>query len=360
MPVEFGIWRIDKDLVKIPWSSMDEESRLESILVKDLSILGLDLMILGRQVRTSFGGKIDILATSSDGHLHVIEMKRNLTPRDVVAQLLDYSSWVATLTRNQIIEIFKQSGAKQALEEAFSERFHVPLPEELNEQHHLVVVASEIDQSTERIVAHLSEDYGVPINTVFFRCFREGAREYLARTWLIDPAESESRTEQALASSKRKEAWNGRDFYVAFGVYEGRSWADACKYGFVSAGHGRTYSDPLKNLHVGARVWVHIPEHGYVGVGEVVGAARQIKDFTVKVKGKEIPILDAPLKASKMGKYRNDPELCEYLVHVKWRKTLSQDQAYWERGMFANQNTVCKLRNKFTLDKLAERFGITE
>jgi hypothetical protein len=36
------------------------------------------------------------------------------------------------------------------------------------------------------------------------------------------------------------------------------------------------------------------------------------------------------------------------------------NSAVWEKGMYANQNTVTKLRNKFTLDRLAERFEIVE
>jgi hypothetical protein len=48
-------------------------------------------------------------------------------------------------------------------------------------------VAGELDSSTERIIGYLSSNYGVLINAVFFRHFREGSSEYRARTWLIDP-----------------------------------------------------------------------------------------------------------------------------------------------------------------------------
>ena len=40
---------------------------------------------------------IDLLAIDADGNLHVLELKRDKTPRDVVAQVLDYGSWVTTL-----------------------------------------------------------------------------------------------------------------------------------------------------------------------------------------------------------------------------------------------------------------------
>lgn len=46
--------------------------------------------MIGRQVRTTHGGYIDLLALNQDGQLIVIELKRELTPREVVAQALDY------------------------------------------------------------------------------------------------------------------------------------------------------------------------------------------------------------------------------------------------------------------------------
>ena len=34
--------------------------------------------------------------------------------------------------------------------------------------------------------------------------------------------------------------------------------------------------------------------------------------------------------------------------------------SYWEKGMFANQNSACKLRQEFTLQRLAAHFGVDE
>ena len=85
-----------------------------------------------------------------------------------------------------------------------------------------------------------------------------------------------------------------------------------------------------------------------------------VKEFTVTVAGNEIPILTAPLQAPNMGKDAHDPDLAEYLVRVEWIKALPRDGAIWEKGMFANQNTVCRLTNKFTFERLIQRFGLTE
>ena len=47
MPVEFGLWRIDGEVRKVPFAKLGDESRLEAILERDVSILGLDVMVIG-------------------------------------------------------------------------------------------------------------------------------------------------------------------------------------------------------------------------------------------------------------------------------------------------------------------------
>jgi len=44
------------------------------------------LLIVGRQVVTKFGKKVDLLALDAEGRVDVIELKRDKTPRDVVAR----------------------------------------------------------------------------------------------------------------------------------------------------------------------------------------------------------------------------------------------------------------------------------
>jgi hypothetical protein len=359
VPVEFGVWRIDGGVLRIPTERMDDETRLEAILERDIAILGLDVMLIGRQVRTSSGKRIDLLAIDSQGHLCVIEVKKDRTPRDVAAQILEYGSWICKLTYEEISSLFALSGKKQKFEEAYSEYFGQSPPEELNEEHRLVLVASDLDQSTEQIVSYLSEQFGVPINAVFFRCFKDGGHEYLARTWLIEPGEAEARTSSTLSAKHGKEPWSGHDYYVSLGEGSGRSWDDCVKYGFVSGGGGPWYSRTLSMLPLDGRVFVCIPNTGYVGVGVVIEQSQMVKDFKVTLDGKEIPILKAPLTAPQMGKHVDDPDRSEYLVRIKWLKTLSREKAIWEKGMFANQNTACKLRNKFTIERLIEGFGLT-
>ena len=65
----------------------------------------------------------------------------------------------------------------------------------INEHHSLKVVASEIDDGTERIIRYLSETHGVDINAVRFHVFRgQDGRELVIRTFTVAPEEAEQNT----------------------------------------------------------------------------------------------------------------------------------------------------------------------
>jgi RecB family endonuclease NucS len=124
MPVEIGLWRVDGDgPAKLTSSGVPLESRLEGFIERDPTILGTPLLLIGRQVPTGYGTFIDLLAVDADGALHVLELKRNRTPREVVAQVLDYASWVKTLTHQQVLDLFATHNPAMAFEQAWTDRF---------------------------------------------------------------------------------------------------------------------------------------------------------------------------------------------------------------------------------------------
>ena len=132
MPIEVGLWRIDQGLTKLAASPLDLELRLEQALFQDIGMLGPDRMLIGRQVITADGKRIDLLAIDTEGDLHVIELKRDKSPRDAIAQLLDYGSWVQGLSYEAISEIFANFSPGTPFEQAFEERFGAPPPAALS------------------------------------------------------------------------------------------------------------------------------------------------------------------------------------------------------------------------------------
>lgn len=356
MPVNFGLWRVDGETVtKVETASLSAEDRLEDFVEGRIDILGLgDLLIIGRQVITRFGKRIDLLAIDAQGDLYVLELKKDRTPREVVAQALEYGFWIVDLSYEDIAEIYATHHEGEDFASGFSGRFDADVPETINAAHRLIIVASRMDQSTEQIVNYLSR-YDVPINVLFFEYLIDGEREYLARTWLAAP---ETTSGSGGGPTKKQPPWNGTDFFVAVGENNHRNWDDMRRYGFVAAGHGDKYRRAMSNLFIGARVFVHIPGTGYVGVGEVVDEAVRVNEFAVEHDGKSVSILQVALKAPNMAEDAESEELSEYLARVRWIDSRDRDDAVWEKGMFANQNVVAKLRQPLTLQRLAEHFDL--
>lgn len=156
MPVEMRMWRIDGERPRpLSTAVLPTEAALEDFLEQDPSLLGTPLLVIGRQVRTPHGKLIDLLAIDADGNLHALELKRDKTPRDVVAQVLDYGSWIT--------DPHPQAGHRSCLGTLGgpvrgSLRGRVsalPRPTELNAELGLPIVATDLDASSGRIVAYL-------------------------------------------------------------------------------------------------------------------------------------------------------------------------------------------------------------
>jgi len=356
VPIKTDVWTVGSTPSKLYQSKLPSEQLLEDMIVNSPSILSEEWMLIGRQEATGMGGRIDLLAIAPDGSLVLIELKRDRTPREVVAQTLDYAAWLDNLTENEIAGIYQRFCPGRSLYVDFQTRFGRVLDDdELNASHQLIIVATELDASSERIVQYLSKR-DIPINVLCFQVFQSGGQQLLSRSWLLDPVKTQ--VNAASTSEGQSEPWNG-EFYCSFGDSISRSWADAVEFGFISGGGGSWYSKTLQQLAAGDRVWINIPQQGYVGVGRVLGGASPANEFTVMKDGQERPVLEVATRASYHAAFIDDPEQCEYFVPVQWLQTVPISQAVREIGMFGNQNTVCRPKTpkwRSTIERLKERF----
>lgn len=336
MPIRNAIWKVGTKPQLLREARLSDEKTLEKMIIAEPGILSDEWMLIGEQVATAHGGFIDLLAMTPDGGLVVIELKRDRTPRDVVAQALDYASWVDGLGGAKVRSIHEKFSNGGSLEDSFLERFGTPLNDDtINEdQHQIVIVAASLDPGTERIVNYLN-GRSVPINVLFFQVFEVDGHQLLSRTWLIDPGQTQINA--AAGATRERQSWNG-EFYVSFGDSESRSWDEAREYGFICGGGGTWYSNTLSALSEGDRVWVNVPRVGYVGVGRVTGARQAARDFLINDR----PALSVLDKAGYHREFIDDPDRCEYFVPVQWLNTVPLSQAFSEIGLFGNQNTVCK------------------
>jgi len=356
MPIRVAIWKVGDHPVPLLESSLVKEELLEEMIVAVPRLLSDEWMLIGRQEETGFGGRIDLLAIAPDGSLVLIELKRDRTPREVVAQALDYAGWVGKLHAEDIAAIYGRFAPGRSLAQDFRESFGEDLDEEtLNQNHQIIIVAASLDDRTERIVSYLSER-DIPINVLCFQVFTNGVEQLLTRAWLLDPVRTQ--VSAAATSVGPTEPWNG-EFYCNYGHGENRSWEDAVQYGFICAGGGAWYTKTLQLLNPGDRIWVKAPGYGFVGVARVTGRAQPVTTFKVTTPSGERPVLDVAKGAKYHSQFLNDPERCEYFVPVKWLETVPLGTAVQEVGFFGSQHTVCKPTTpkwRSTVERLKEKF----
>ncbi|MFZ3383660.1 MAG: endonuclease NucS domain-containing protein [Candidatus Methanoperedens sp.] len=362
MPINQKIWKINaNNPQEIKEVDLDKEKYLEELIYNDIGILNQEWLLIGRQVSTAYNKKIDLLAIDRNGYLIIIELKRDKTPREVVAQAVDYASWVKTIKAEKVLTIYKEFDFKylkkgKSFFDTFQETFNIKFNESLvNQGHQIIVVASSLDESTERIVKYLS-DSEIPINVLFFKVFSDNDNLYISRVWMIEPEETEDHAENILS----KEPWNG-EYYVSFGEGDSRNWEDAIKYGFISAGGGTWYSQTLSFLHPGDRVWVNVPGIGYVGVGKVISTAEKADKPIFELNGTSKNIYELDTIASYKKENVTNDEIAEYIVRIEWLYKTHKENAIWETGFFGNQHSVCKPRSSkwtFTVDTLKEKWKI--
>lgn len=356
MPIRTEIWSVGNTPEPLAESSLVTEQLLEAMIIASPRILSEEWMLIGKQEDTGFGGRIDLLAIAPDGSLVLIELKRSRTPREVVAQALDYAGWVEKLRTDEIAAIYSRFAGGKSLAEEFRRHFGEALDEDsLNKTHQIIVVASSLDDSTERIISYLSHR-DVPINVLCFQVFGNGPQQLLSRSWLLDPV----RTQVSAAGipSGPTEPWNG-EFYCSFGEGPDRSWAEAVQFGFICGGGGEWYSKTLQLLSPGDRVWVKIPGSGFVGVGRATGKAQPASVFKISTQQGDEPALKVLQRADYHRELVDDTAQCEYFVPVRWLETVPRERAVNEIGLFGNQNTVCRPTTskwRSTVDFLKPKF----
>lgn len=362
MPIRNAIWTVSDKPQALVEARLPSERVLEDMIVAAPRILSDEWMLIGRQERTGNGGIIDLLAIAPDGALVLIELKRDRTPREVVAQAIDYACWVEGLEADEIAAIYARFAPSRNLASDFLAYFGQPLDEDqLNQDHEIVIVATHLDDSSERIVEYLNQR-GISINVLCFQIFVHGDQQLLSRAWLLDPVETQiSVVIPTKRGTREREPWNG-EFYACFGHGSARSWEEGRNYGFICAGGGSWYSNTLNLLAIGDRVWVKAPGYGFVGVGEVTGPREPITEFKLEVDGSERAALNVLNGATYHREHIGDEERREYFVPVRWLHAVPLEQAVNDIGLFGNQNTVCKPTTpkwRTTVERLREKWSLT-
>ena len=204
------IWSLDNK-EQLQKAKLQSELELENLLAAHIEILDPNWLLLGRQIKTVSGKYIDLLCMDYSGDLIVVELKRDMTPREVTAQAIDYASCMAELKLEEVAELYSRySGDTKSLNEAYESKYHVELNDEsINCNVRMVIVASQMDTSTERIIKYLREKYGVPINILFFDVFECDGKRFISRVWF------DEETPDQIPENQASNQWN-QEYYVSF------------------------------------------------------------------------------------------------------------------------------------------------
>jgi hypothetical protein len=166
-------------LVEALPASLAQEANLESWLENSpWAITQEPLLIIGRQASAHAESDLrfpDLLAVDKDGNLVIIELKKGRTPREVVAQLLEYAAWAKELSSEDVVDLaMKYHGfcAAADFQAKFFETFEQDEFPKLNLNLRLFIAAEEIAPSVARSCRFLRTCYGVDVSCIEFRVYR--------------------------------------------------------------------------------------------------------------------------------------------------------------------------------------------
>lgn len=227
----YKLKKIDKNietgiLEKVKTDSIDYEKDFENWL-ENSSVVLLDddsestVLWIGRQVSATIGevGKYpDLIGIDSNGDLVIVELKKGKTPREVVAQILEYASWGAALNYEDLNDIAqsyyrkdKNLGGKSLLQ-IYHDVFLPDNEEEVNIQFNinqkLYIVAEEISPIVKQVAAHLRSKYKVDIYCMEYEVLKTQQGEYFISTEKILGYDEIKNTTAANRNNNFNTRWN--------------------------------------------------------------------------------------------------------------------------------------------------------
>ena len=176
------------------FSDENKESDLEKLLEENPEYFFDDskILIIGRQVPTNLGTWIDLLGLDKNGNTVIIELKRGKTPRETVAQLLEYASFIENLDYEALNNIYQAYVSEEtSLDNYHQEYFDIAIDDKVsfNKSTKLVIVAQEISSSIKQTSLYLRKK-GLDIYCMEFKYFQNHASEKMITSDFVVGEES--------------------------------------------------------------------------------------------------------------------------------------------------------------------------
>lgn len=161
---------------RLPFQADHVESELEGWLETNPDGILEDgpLLIVGRQVLTDLGKTIDLLGVDREGNLVVVELKRDRTPQEVVAQALEYAAFVARLDVGDLESILSEYRPDGLADLADQHREYFDRVEAVafNKDQRIVIVGQQVTPEIIQTALFLNSK-GIQVTCVEFTFFRD-------------------------------------------------------------------------------------------------------------------------------------------------------------------------------------------
>lgn len=296
--------------------------------------------------------RIDLLAIDREANLLVIELKRGDTGQHMELQAVRYAAMVSTMTFEQAVEAFERhlgSGTGASARQRMLEHlgWSEPSDDDFAPDVKIILFSEDFSKELTSSILWLNQ------RQLDITCFRMSAHKLDGRLLvdfqqIIPLKEAEeyqvrvrNKQQETQAARRERVQWNG-ELYANYGDNEYRSWDDARKYGFISAGGGEWFTRTLRLLTPGSRVWVNRPGVGYIGVGIVQGEPVQADEFYVETDEGPRKYLDVGHIHEAMRRNATNPEKCDRFVPIEWIVAVPESKAIREPGLFGNQNSAAQ------------------
>jgi len=166
-------------------AGLKERQHLQEWVIAHPQVLGPSVKIVAFEFGswTGFTGdkerdRLDVLALDGDGHLIVVELKRDRAPDTVEMQALKYAALVSRFTRDDLDKVHarfasKQAGADVTVEQAAADLdAWATVTEESLRLPSIVLMASDFPATVTATVVFLHQQLGLDIRLLAFQAYR--------------------------------------------------------------------------------------------------------------------------------------------------------------------------------------------
>jgi len=170
------------------------EEDLETWVENDPSILGEDLLIMGRQVPIpEVKERIDLLAMDASGNTVIIELKIGEIKDPVDIQSLKYASYISHWDydhlEDQARTYFMEKGEKEfnfndKFEEFLSDAGIEPVPEIYNQDQRIIIVGSHVREKLGSVALWLRK-HNIDVKVIEVSFFNDGGNFFLSPQTII-------------------------------------------------------------------------------------------------------------------------------------------------------------------------------